>query len=193
MSAALIRTRHAVSNPYVIVLHTSLAAVHEYAPCNKCTSKRENTDRCVDHNHRHANTDDTGHVIVTYYAALLNTSQHEVLHKPAAGKDTFGLASRQDGVYLVHKDDSGLHAASDCKKGPHHLLALPNPFTGERGCTDVKEGGLDVACDGLANEGLACARRAKQEQPLCRGPCTLCMSHQLLRYGSVGTSNARFF
>lgn len=89
------------------------------------------------------------------------------------GARTFRFASRQNGVYLVHKDDSRLHAARHCKQGTHHLLALPYPFAGEGGGTDVEKGGLDIAGNGLANQGFTCAWRAKQKQPFGRGPGTL--------------------
>jgi len=86
---------------------------------------------------------------------------------------TFRFASRQYGVYFIHKDDSRLHAASHCKQGTDHLLALPYPFAGQGRCADVEEGGLDVAGNGLANQGFACAWRAEQKQPFCRSPGAL--------------------
>ena len=86
---------------------------------------------------------------------------------------TLRLAGRQDRVNLIYKDDSWLHAACHCKQRSHHLLPLADPLAGERGCTDVEEGGLDVAGNGFANQRLASPGGAEQEQPLGGSPGTL--------------------
>lgn len=53
----------------------------------------------------------------------------------------------------------------------HHFLALPDPLAGEATGADGEERGADVAGDGLADERLARARRAEQQQALggCAG------------------------
>jgi len=79
---------------------------------------------------------------------------------------TFSLASRQHGVDLVHEDDRGLQGGGHREQGSHHLLALADPLGGEGAGADVEEGGLDVAGDGPPNQGLPCARGAKEEEPL---------------------------
>ena len=56
------------------------------------------------------------------------------------------------------------------KEGPDHLLPLANPLAGQAAGGDGEEGRLALRRDALADQGLAGAGRAEQEEAFGRRP-----------------------
>jgi hypothetical protein len=69
---------------------------------------------------------------------------------------------------VAHDAPSNTACVATTPAAPHHLLSLSDPLAGEAAGADAEEGCADVAGHRLADERLAGAWRAKQQDALGR-------------------------
>mmetsp|Transcript_11099 Transcript_11099/g.33904 ORF Transcript_11099/g.33904 Transcript_11099/m.33904 type:complete len:343 (+) Transcript_11099:29-1057(+) len=105
--------------------------------------------------------------------AALDLNEHLRLQPPARLVLAVRLPGAQDRVDLIDEDHGGLEVTRQREERANHLLPLADPLGGQRRGADAEKGCLDVASDGLADQGLARPRRAEEEQALGRRPRAL--------------------